>query len=630
MPPKSSSTKLHRCTCVRYGCNKQKIVVGGTTQPGKWVTHYILQKHRTAVGVKAKRRLGRESRRDRGWEDDGSDLRDSDQEDPPNTPANDGEPFDPGDSGPSDAQDSETYAEEERAETESEISDLAQEDALYANPDNLEELRQELSKASEDTDTTPRAHVTDNAPAEGSMEIDLESSVSGSAVFTPRTSPAPAGNDSNSDSDDDEENWEDSDDEMDEDDLNEYTGAAVFGNFKVPKSAREKIQMCIKEISLPSWVTRLPDNLGEKKHGKLTADQYLTLFTAILPMVIPETQLAEDEETNSKMCDGFYNLVAATNILSSFKTSDSETEAFTEYFVKYRQLTQNTFPDIVEPPNAHYGLHWEDIMKYWGPPPAIAEFWGERLNGDLQKIKTNRRLEDMDFTMLRQISRSCRLLALLHRHEFKNTTLRNLSALLARDSVNSVKAEMDDVAVSVYLGKAPRMSTKEYQLLLAYLNVNNAGYLSWLDMAGRDPDYHAMVLPPNANRLRRYSESGRTYSCSDSHRANSLIQYYIPNSDEDPATGVIDSILELPLDGFLRTFMLVRPHRLLDLAGTPYARYPNFMTSLVATEPSKKLLIIEPKHIITHLAAWTRPSSTYSGMKERFMVVCWALNRGRK
>jgi hypothetical protein len=139
-------------------------------------------------------------------------------------------------------------------------------------------------------------------------------------------------------------------------------------------------------------VTRLPDNLGEKKHGKLKAEQFLTLFTAILPLVLPETPLTEDELTSQEMLEGFYHLVAATNIIASYETSDSEAESFMEHYTTYRKHIQKMYPDCPEPPNLHYAMHNERILKYWGPMAGLNEFWGERINGMLQRIKTNNHL----------------------------------------------------------------------------------------------------------------------------------------------------------------------------------------------------------------------------------------------
>ena len=41
--------------------------------------------------------------------------------------------------------------------------------------------------------------------------------------------------------------------------------------------------------------TRLPEDLGAAKHGRLKAAQWLTLFTPIIPLVIPKLYIESDE-----------------------------------------------------------------------------------------------------------------------------------------------------------------------------------------------------------------------------------------------------------------------------------------------------------------------------------------------
>ena len=63
----------------------------------------------------------------------------------------------------------------------------------------------------------------------------------------------------------------------------------------------------------------------------------------------------------------------------------------------------------------------------------------------------------------------------------------------------------------------------------------------------------------------------------------------------------------------------------------PFERYPGFMTKIVDAAPSddNALVIIEPTHIITHLTTFQRPEGTYS-IQQKTLVICWALNRGRR
>jgi len=270
---------------------------------------------------------------------------------------------------------------------------------------------------------------------------------------------------------------------------------------------------------------------------------------------------------------------------------------------------------------------------------GLNEFWGERMNGMLQRIKTNRHLcelffqvkvltvsfhviDDMDYTMLHQMARRCRLMAYLHNSEFMDPQLKAFADILdVKDTTKPKKPEeLDGFAIALYLSKAPKMTPKEYKSILSYLNSSSETSLSWLSYP--DPEYQAMVLPPNAKQLKNYHENGKMYSCHSLHHSNSLVQFRQPNTDEAPMTGVIRAILEIPLHGFLRKFIFVAPHRPIDIHNAPYKHRPRMKAALVEVEPYKTLAVVEPKHIITHLSTWIRPSQTYPGISKQFMVVC--------
>lgn len=175
-----------------------------------------------------------------------------------------------------------------------------------------------------------------------------------------------------------------------------------------------------------------------------------------------------------------------------------------------------------------------------------------------------------------------------------------------------------------------------YNLILGYLasvGEHKLNFWGTRNAAGAttlpDPDHRSMILPPRAKRCRECYIEKRTYSCYSSHQGNSLIQFYKPGTDprrNETFTGVIDAILQIPLDNFLRTFIFVRKHRPLNIP--LYSNHPELMTSVVYVEPEFGQMVIEPQHIITHLTAWKRSPEIYKTDKP-VMVVCWALNRGR-
>jgi hypothetical protein len=145
----------------------------------------------------------------------------------------------------------------------------------------------------------------------------------------------------------------------------------------------------IRDISLPTWVSRPPTNLGQKGHGKLKADHFLVLFTVIFPLLFPAIFLKKDDK---KSLSSFYDLTAATNILVAFKASNSEAKAYTEHYIAYRQSIKELFPEFKSTPNHHYAGHNGELLMYWGPLACLSEFAGEHMNGRLQKVKTNKHM----------------------------------------------------------------------------------------------------------------------------------------------------------------------------------------------------------------------------------------------
>jgi hypothetical protein len=88
------------------------------------------------------------------------------------------------------------------------------------------------------------------------------------------------------------------------------------------------------------------------------------------------------------------------------------------------------------------------------------------------------------------------------------------------------------------------------------------------------------------------------------------------------------------LEATLKTFIIIRPHRVLPVQEeerAPFINYPGFKARIFDSQPSddSELVIIEPHHILTHLTTFQRPAGTY-GIDRETLVVCLALDRGRK
>ena len=169
----------------------------------------------------------------------------------------------------------------------------------------------------------------------------------------------------------------------------DYTPEDLPLLFKFSDAQIQEIRNAVQNITLPTWVARLPENLGEESHGKLKAQEYLTLFTVILPLILPELWHGTQEESLA-LLESFHHLVSATNIIASFTTSNAMADSYTHHYTLYRQSIQQLFPQIRSKPNHHYAGHNGDLLKFWGPLAALSEFPGERINGMMQRVKTSR------------------------------------------------------------------------------------------------------------------------------------------------------------------------------------------------------------------------------------------------
>ncbi|KAF9043561.1 hypothetical protein BDZ89DRAFT_943643 [Hymenopellis radicata] len=499
-----------------------------------------------------------------------------------------------------DAQTAQNLAELEKEET------FTEED-IWESEDELEDLRQEAAEH-------------DAAVAEALKSSQDARSVTIRSQSSDSITPLPAVN-------------PDEDDPMDANYKPEAEGTKR-GPFTFEDEQLQAIRTCIQEVSLPTWVSRPPGNLGEPGHGKLKAEQYLTLFTIIFPLIIPEFWWTSNHtEFEDQLLASFVHLVACTNIVASYKTSNAEADAYMNHYIPYRSSLPHLYPDS-DPKsmfNHHYAMHNGDLLKYWGPLAALSEFAGERMNGLLQKINTNSHLSDLDLTMLRQMARRCRLEGRLHDNQSGDADMKKLAEILEPSQGSRFvlsDAQLSTVDVANILGEAPRLAPTEYDMILQYLRLTGRAYRGYLQLPHPSA---ALILPPSARRPPQFILDKRTYSCQISHIGNSAIQFYSPQT-QSTYTGFIHTIWQIPLEDVMRTFILVNCHRLLSSAEAeraPYIHNPRLMSSLVDSTPSNQSFVIEPKHIITHLTTFKRPAGTY-GINRETMVVCWALNRGRR
>jgi hypothetical protein len=247
----------------------------------------------------------------------------------------------------------------------------------------------------------------------------------------------------------------------------------------------------------------------------------------------------------------------------------------------------------------------------------------------------------MDYTRLRDFARLGRLLARKHDKHLQdgdNAALQGLDNILDPVDSKTLKTptELDAEKLAKFLAKKSRnIPMPLYTLILEYLisvGEHKLNFYGTRNRAGTltlpDPERRSMILPPRGKRCQNFYVDGRTYSCSSSHAAAAFVRFYEPGTEpKQTATGVITVVLQIPLDDTLRTFVVVRKHRPLPIQF--YTDHPELMTAVVDLEPERDGMVIEPRHVITHLTTWERSADIYK-TKKPVLKVCWAMNRGRR
>ncbi|KAL5512094.1 hypothetical protein ACEPAG_3615 [Sanghuangporus baumii] len=160
----------------------------------------------------------------------------------------------------------------------------------------------------------------------------------------------------------------------------------------------------VNEFEMPSWLGRLPSEVGYPAAGSLSADEYKTLALVYRPIVIPfvwsewqpvaakdhEAALkrwrkkpGSDPEPRIRMHEdepaNFLKLAATLKILLGRSIRDVDIERAKKNLLEYLQGYLKLHPEDVKP-NFHWVVHLFDQIYDYGPVYSFWTFIFERLN----------------------------------------------------------------------------------------------------------------------------------------------------------------------------------------------------------------------------------------------------------
>lgn len=233
--------------------------------------------------------------------------------------------------------------------------------------------------------------------------------------------------------------------------------------------------------------------------------------------------------------------------------------------------------------------------------------------------------------MISQMSRFARVKATFNDDE--DLEMLNESLEPAWASIEGPKPELTGKEQAEFMAKGSvKLSQNEYDSLLWYLRGAGRPYFSVHSSAQKMANADTLYLPPYVRKRTEVHISDHTFSVQRSHEGNSAVQFFNPRSKERE-TGYIEDIWTIPLESRTNTFFVIRPHRRLSEAEERKAPFVTFnekyAVRIVDCIRSDQSVIVEQQHIITHLATYRRPANTF-GIPRETLIVCWALNRGRR
>ncbi|MBW0470530.1 hypothetical protein O181_010245 [Austropuccinia psidii MF-1] len=220
----------------------------------------------------------------------------------------------------------------------------------------------------------------------------------------------------------------------------------------------------MKDIILPKGISKLPHNLGEAKHGRLKASDWLTLFTLVIPLILPEMFLEGTSEINpnsirAKFLQNTCDLIQCTRIACGRVVREGHAARFSKAYERYINSSKELYNNPRIKPNHHFALHIPYQLKIWGTLMGVAEFAGERLIGLLQKIRTNNRINDIQGALMERVHQKQRLLG---KYGMVNEFME-----MEGDSKGEKRKKMINLADEIYdlmlmMVREKRVNTRDY------------------------------------------------------------------------------------------------------------------------------------------------------------------------
>ena len=225
----------------------------------------------------------------------------------------------------------------------------------------------------------------------------------------------------------------------------------------------------------------------------------------------------------------------------------------------------------------------------------------------------------MDLTMLRTIVRRQRFHAYCQSASQHGDTRLSpiLQTLVPRVAPMLVPIPTGEEIERLYEKHGDLVPPEIYNALLAYINSTVTEHFQH---CANLPHASPRVLSQIAIKHKGFTHRTRLFCPHSLNPGNSCISFL---TSSGVGSGRIIGIWSHYFDGIMHDFFAVSPHSPLsdeDSAHNPYNLFPGFQCTVVYQQLTNQVIIIEPIHLIGHLAQLVRPPGTF-GMSKSICIL---------
>ncbi|RDX40373.1 hypothetical protein OH76DRAFT_1298403, partial [Lentinus brumalis] len=375
------------------------------------------------------------------------------------------------------------------------------------------------------------------------------------------------------------------------------------------------IQEQLPLTELPSWVDRVPTNVGSTERGKLSADQWHILCVINLPIILINYWHSKSELHRERLKNYMY-LVTEVVVGSLLEMTEEAVHLYEDAAMKYLQTAKEVY-DMKLTPNHHNSLHIPYFLRLFGPLHSVRTFFSERTNYRLQSQDTNMKFGELEPTYMRQSSRSANLLVFLQDDRIQGEVQELFEAFedMAAEDRRGTRLRESSSLGDIPWRKQPRkplqkitLSDECFSAHIAYLN-RQAGREQFIDARQIRRIPGTQQLKNTAHRRASLVCGGVSFrGVSDSPRDSNLV-FRSPSSPSVHMAGRIQQIFSFSYpgtrgDSYEATYLYVTPLKDLSAADVLldiYREYP-VVGGQLYYDKYLPGIIITPDEVVSHFA----------------------------